>query len=283
MLRLTPHIQPLSLAAIGGGSSKSSILVLLPLVFTASMLVAAPVQRDDAYLAANTELPRFFAGPWQLAGELTLHNLSGDTVAYTFMFARPKAQAAGILQTPAAFLTQTRERLSVSGKTVTGDATELYGEDVFASIVISADNTEPPILRCFKGLPPHVVKEADALAMAAKSSGTDAWRVRHCLMLGLFDESFSLETATDTASALVVDMRTRTIMPHADALARAKAKQARVPDAQLVLKCQEAWNTYRVAGKSADKQLQPKPAPGRPPMRVAVPELTEQPLLPNPK
>ena len=128
---------------------------------------------------------------------------------------------------------------------MTGNTSELYGENRFASIVVSADDTEPPVLRCFLGLPPHVVKESDALALAAKTGGA-AWRVRHCLMLGLFDEAFSLETTTGS-TALVVEMRTRSSTSLADAKARALAKRVADPDPERVRKCQEAWNLYREA------------------------------------
>lgn len=226
-------------------------------------LVAAPVQRETAYRAAKEELPGFFPGPWQPAAEITLHNLSGDIAAYAFIFSRAQTAVQGKAQEepPAAFVAKARERLAAGGKTATGNEPPLYGNDIFASIVISADDTEPPVLRCFLGLPPHVVKESDALTLAGKTGGGDGWRVRHYLMLGLFDEAFSLETPSGS-SALVVDMRTRAAAPLADVKARANAKRVAAPDPERARRCQEAWDRYRTGGQapvSPAKATPPQP------------------------
>ena len=260
------------------------MLTLSAVLMMASALVAAPVQRDDACLAATSELPGFFAGPWQLVGELTLHNLTGDTVAYAFMFARPQEQSKGGVQedSPAQFVAKARAELAGRGGIVSADAPELYGEDRFASMVISADDTEPPVLRCFKGLPPQVVKESDALALAAKSGGAGAWRVRHCLMLGLLDEAFEIEAVSGVAEPLVVDLRTHTVVTHTAAQAQAASKQAVAPDSERVRKCQEAWQPYRAAGKAALAPPGTTPAAGGVRKITAVDEPSIQPLLPNP-
>ncbi|MDD5705782.1 MAG: hypothetical protein PHR35_07635, partial [Kiritimatiellae bacterium] len=164
-----------------GSSSRRIGATMTLALLTAATLVAAPVQRDTAFRAASAELPTFFPGTWQSAGEVAMYNLSGETVAYTFIFARQNTNAGEPAQErePAAFVAKARERLAANGKTVTGDAAELYGESLFASIVISAVDTEPPVLRCFLGLPPHLVKERDALALASKGGGAGIWRVRH--------------------------------------------------------------------------------------------------------
>lgn len=245
---------------VENGIGRISVATTLGLLMAAT-LVAAPVQRNNAFRAANAELPNFFPGTWQSVGELAMYNLSDEIVAYAFIFARPETKAVEATQerNPAAFVAKARKQLAKNGKTVTGNAAELYGENLFASIVISADDTEPPVLRCFLGLPPHVVKEADALALASKSGGAGVWRVRHCLMLGLFDEAFSLENATGTA-ALAVNMRTRKAMPYADAKARALAKPLIVPDAEQRSKCQEAWDRYRSAGKDVPAPTSTAPA-----------------------
>lgn len=242
-------------------TSAFGVAVLLGL-WMAEGVVAAPVQRADAYRAAQEELPGFFAGPWQPAAEIALHNLSGDIAAYTFIFARPPAatQAKAQEQNPAAFVTKAREQLAAEGKTATGNEPQLYGDNLFASIVISADDTEPPVLRCFLGLPPHVVKEAEALALADRTGGGKGWRVRHYLMLGLFDETFSLETPADS-SELVVDMRSRAAAPLSDVKARALAKRVPAPDPDRVRRCQEAWERYRTGGP--DPVSPPKAAPPR--------------------
>ena len=253
----------------------------------AGPLSAAPVTRNEAYGAATNELPGFFAGPWHPAGELTLHNLSGDTVAYLFMFAGPRKQSNGEAQeeTPAAFVTHERARLAGAGKSVSGDAPELYGEDRFASIVISANDSEPVVLRCFRGLPPQVVKEADALALAAKTRGAGAWRVRHCLMLGLFDEAYAIETPTGTPPALIVELRTRSVQTEEDAQVRAQSKRAAAPDPERIQQCQAGWARYRVADKFAATPP-PNPVPGAGGRRkgsVVADESTNQPLLPGPQ
>jgi hypothetical protein len=265
------------------GDSCSTLATFIPLLMTATLL-AAPVKRDDACRAANAELPGFFPGPWHPVGEITLYNLSGDTAAYTFMFARPRPKSLGVAQeeNPRAFVAKARQRLAGEGKVVAGDATELYGEDRFASIVISADDTEPPVLRCFVGLPPHVVKEADALALAAKKEGSGAGIVRHYLMLGLFDEAF-LVGPPDGTAALVVDMRTRSVATREEAQTLARAKRASEPDPDRVRKCQEAWDRYRGAGDDVPAPAQATPAGAGVRKTRVVEVLKRKPLQPDPQ
>jgi hypothetical protein len=227
--------------------SSSPALGALLLLLVAAPLVAAPVTRNEAFRAAASELPGFFAGDWRPAGELILYRPAGDAGAYVFMFAStPKAAD----ETPAAFVARQRASLAAKGKTFSSTDSELYGEDRFATIFISADDTEPVVLRCFKGLPPQVVKEADALALGAKTGGS-AMRVRRCLALGAFDEAFVMDPATGTGGALVADMRTGLVATEAEVQARAQAKQAAAPDPDRVRLCQSAWARYRAGQSSA--------------------------------
>ncbi len=131
--------------------------------------------------------------------------------------------------------------------------------------------------RCFKGLPPQVVKEAEALTLGAKANGGGTWRVRHGLMLGLFDEAFLLEPTTGAGRALVVDMRTRSVVPLEEAQARAHTKRAAVADPERIRQCQAAWARYRAAGKSA-AAAPPKPQATAigPSKNVAAEEATHQ-------
>ena len=54
---------------------------------------------------------------------------------------------------PAGFVAKGRAKLAGDGKSASSDEPDLYGQGRFASIVISAADTEPVVLRCFKGLP----------------------------------------------------------------------------------------------------------------------------------
>ena len=212
---------------------------------------AASVPRETAFHVAANQLPGYFAGPWQLADEYALENLSGDTVAYTFIFSMPSRQEfqspeSGALA-PTSFVARARERLRGSGRPATGNTAELYGEDRFASILVSADDTEPPVLRCYRGLPPHLVKEADALDLVTKKRGAGAWRVRRRLMLGLFDEAFCLGNAADTNAAEIVDMRTGAVLSKAEAETRGRAKKVAGQDRERVRMCREAWGAVRPA------------------------------------
>ena len=221
------------------------------LVATALCAAAAPVPRETAFHVAANQLPSYFAEPWQLADEYALENLSGDTVAYTFIFSKPSQQefssSEGEALAPTSFVARARERLRGSGRPVTGNTTELYGEDRFASILVSADDTEPPVLRCYRGLPPHLVKEAETLVLVTKKRGSGAWRVRRRLMLGLFDEAFCLENAADTNAAEIVDMRTGAVLSKAEAETRGRAKQVAGQDRERVRMCREAWGAVKPA------------------------------------
>lgn len=233
--------------------SRTLILSIVVTLLVNVALYAAPVTRDTALQAAMDELPGFFAGSWQWADEETLHDLSGGTVAYMFMFRKEQAQVkvndASQPLEPIAFVASKRKVLSKQGVSVSGNESDLYGQDVFASIVISAVDTEPVVLRCFRGLPSHVVKSADAMGLATETAPDSTWRVRHCLMLGLFDESFSLETA-DGASELIVDMRTQSVTTPAKAKAKVSVKKQVALDAERVRMCQNAWDRYRPREKS---------------------------------
>jgi hypothetical protein len=243
-------------------ASRAFIGVLLVFMLGAP-LVAAPVTRNEAFRAAASQLPGFFAGAWQPAGELTLQGLAGGTGAFVFIFANGLENAK---ETPAAFVSRQRAGLAASGKGASADTSELYGEDRYATIFISAEDTEPVVLRCFKGLPAQIVKEADALALAAKAAG-NAWRVRRCLALGAFDEAFVLDPTASTGQALVVDMRTRSVVTEEDAKARAKAKPAPAPDPERIRLCQAAWAPYR-AGDTATPQA--RAVSGAPPKNGSV-------------
>lgn len=213
---------------------------------------AAPVSRDVAFKAATLELPVFYPGTWNPAGEIPLRNLAGNVVAYTFMFVEAQKLASmGQDRAPAAFVKKARTDLAAKGASVSGYETELRGDDCYATIVISADDTEPPVLRCFRGLPPQVVREADALALAGGKSGAGSWRVRDCLMLGFFDEAFTVEPTIGSGEALIVDLRSRATVTEKEARTRALAKKAAAPDPELVRMSQQAWGAYRASSRVA--------------------------------
>lgn len=216
--------------------------------FLSVSAMAAPVSRDEAFAAASTELPRFYAGSWNLADEMPLYGLSGDVKAFLFMFDRAqKAAGGGEDGAPAAFVAKARADLAAKGIVLSGQEPELRGEDRYATIVISADDTEPPMLRCFQGLPYQVVRAVDALALATEKKGAGSWRVRHGLMLGFFDEAFAVEPAAGSGEALVVDLRMCAVVTEKEAKARALAKQAVPPDPDLIRMSRQAWEPYRTA------------------------------------
>jgi hypothetical protein len=229
--------------------------VLTKAVISALLLAvsvkASPVSKDEALRAATSELPGFFNGPWQQAGEFPLHNLEEETVAYTFIFARAQSVKGGAAESliPSEYITKKRQSLTDAGKSVSGNESVLYGSEHFASIVISADDTEPVVLRCFLGLPAQEVKRADACALAARKNGAAAWRVSQSLMLGLFDEAFCVEKE-DGSERLVVDMRSGAVVTYAAAKAVALKKKRAVADDELIRLCKIAWSKYRVAGKT---------------------------------
>lgn len=229
-------------------SQNQSVIMLAGLVLAGAFAFRAaadPVARDSACRVATSQLPSFFSGTWRLADEFTLEDLAGTTVAYTFIFARTVKQGVGAEATavaPTSFVARARGSLKAAGKPVNGNTPALYGEDHYASIVISADDTEPPVLRCFLGLPAQVVKEQDALELVEKRQGAGSWRIGRRLMLGMFDEVFVLQNGADTDAAQVVDTRSGAVVPMADAQARAKArKAAQKTDDDRARLCRDAW------------------------------------------
>ena len=212
---------------------------------------AAPVARDDAFRAAESELPRFYPGAWTAADELPLYDLDGAVAAYAFIFERAAKRGAAA-EAPAAFVARARAAVAAAGAEATGYETELRGEDRYATIVIAADDAEPPVLRCHLGLPGHVVRAANAAALAGRARSGGAWRVRRSLMLGFFDEAFVVEPAAGAGDALVVDLRTQAAVPEREARARAQLrKAAAAPDPERERLCAEAWQPYRAAKATA--------------------------------
>lgn len=212
---------------------------------------AAPVARDDAFRAAETELPRFYPEEWAAADEVPLYDLNGAVAAYAFIFERGAKRSAAA-EMPAAFVERARAAVAAAGAEATGYETELRGEDRYATIVIAADDAEPPVLRCHLGLPGHLVREANAVALAGRTQRGGAWRVRRPLMLGFFDEAFVVEPTTGTGEALVVDLRTQAAVSEREARARAQLrKAAAAPDPERERLCAEAWQPYRAATATA--------------------------------
>lgn len=245
-----------SLHVVMSQTGRLRTIWLLACCVAAFRLAADPVSLETARRVAVARLPAFYAGSWRLADEYALENLSGETVAYTFVFSKSAqtSVAASGLRTlaPTSFVAKARANLKRAGKNVTGNSPELYGADTYASIVISADDTEPPVLRCFTGLPSEVVKETDALELISKQSGSGAWRVRRRLMLGMFDEAFLIENTAETSVVQVVDMRTGSVVTKAAALSRASVKKAAaVKDADRVRLCQAAWREAEAKSRSA--------------------------------
>ena len=235
-----------------------SLSAICLLAFAAVAATAAPVSRDEALRAAERELPGFFGGSWRPAGEIALFDLSETVAAYAFIFtdASAPALAGAPEEQPTGFVARARAGLAAAGRMVTGAESELYGADRFATIVIAADDTEPVVLRCFRGLPPQLVKEADAPGLAGQGGG--AWRVKHHLMLGFFDEAYLLENADGTAEQ-IVDLRTRSSATKTALREREVARKQAAADPERIRLCQDAWKPYRAAAKAG-----PAPAPKAP-------------------
>lgn len=249
--------------------------------FAALALRGAPVERDTAFQVAASQLPVYFEGAWALADEFELFNLDGNVVAFTFVFSRQQKQAGDGdgSASPADYVAKTRERLTADGQAVSGNEAELYGESNYASIVISADDTEPPVLRCYLGLPPHVVKEKNALAMVSKSKGGGVWQMRRRLMLGLFDEAFLCGKAGALSADVVVEMRSGAIVSKTEADTIARGKKAVAPDPERRRLSQEAWRSLASASKAAAaKQPVPGNLAGKPKKAVTVGAEAAEPL-----
>ena len=252
--------------------------ILLHVMFALGVTLqslAAPVGRDGALRAAKAELPRYYAGPWQLASEQTMHDLEGNVQAYTFVFshARAEAKASAPDADPAQFIAKARRNLAAAGKAISGNEPQLYGRERFASIVVNADDTEPVVLRCFKGLPPHLVKASNAKALAAQRRG-GAWRTRRYLMLGLFDEALLMESP-DGKDAVVVDMRTRSVVTREVARERALRKKRPTPSEEQARQCRKAWAPHLQAEGGEKRKSAPIPPKTAKPKSAEIGEMKD--------
>ncbi len=227
-------------------------MLVLRLLLSATMAACgAPVAQDIAFYAAQTALPVFFPGYWLPAGELELQAIDGTRIVYVFIFERGDggyAPSAHAPATPAAYVAATRHTLAAAGRVVSGHEDELYGVHRFATIYISADDTQPPVLRCFEGLPPPLVRAESALSLAALKTPRDGWRVRRHLMTGLFDETYELEHPDMPGEPLLVELRSRTVWPVTEAVRKA-ASVTPSAGGDLERLSQAAWEPYRAGGR----------------------------------
>ncbi len=212
----------------------------------------AQVDRDVALLAAQTTLPSFFPGSWTPVDELDLHLPSGGLAVYVFVFEKENTRdglrlAAGS-PSPSDFVIQARQAMEAEGQTVSGREEPLYGLDRYATIYISADDSEPPVLRCFEGLPTLLVRSENALQRAGRQTGSNGWRIHRLLMTGLFDETYELEHQDLPGDSLVVELRSATVRSMTETERKRHAVKP-AEDSERQRLSRKAWDRYRKGGQ----------------------------------
>lgn len=219
---------------------------------------AAEVRKEEARYAANAYLPEFYPGEWHLVQELPMYDLNGVVKAYIFIFP-PAARQAESESSPTNFLACRQAERLAAGQTVSGYEPELLGEDRFAGIMISADDQEPPVLRCFKGLPPQLTRQVTVNQLAGQQAGSGRWQVRHALMLGFFDEAFVVDPE-GKGESLVVDARSRVAVSESAAKARAAKVALVAADPEIVRLSQASWAGLKAQAVAASAGSTPQPA-----------------------
>ncbi len=202
-------------------------------------MTGAPVDRAAALRAAADRLPTFFSGSWLRVDDFSMVDPEGTTRAYTVVFHQGDTRNAA---SPANFLARVRQQKRAAGRQINENSSDLYGSDRYASIVVSADDTEPVVIRCYRGLPATLVK-LEAAQKLARATGKSDLRLAQHLMLGMFDETVLLESP-DGSERVVVDMRTRTTTSLQEAQTRAKRKTGVTRSKKFIEQCRMAWAPY---------------------------------------
>ncbi len=223
-----------------------AIVVVWPSVNT----LANPVSRATALRAATTELPRFFAGEWKLHDEFVLYDVDLQPAAYAFVFSREDLIKEAVLELPDGLVPKKRPVRDIT-RPDTAAGQEDPDKQQFSTIFISARDSEPPVIRCFRGIPPRQDTEERALALAGETMPqNDVSPVIRHLMLGFFDEAVAIISEDDPDDALVADLRGNRTFPLAEVRERAAAiSNAMEPDPERISLSRQAWRKYKTAGR----------------------------------
>lgn len=222
------------------------VVLALPSVNT----MANPVSRETALRAATTELPRFFPGNWKLHEEFVLYDIDLQPAAYAFVFSREDQIKEAVFELPEGFVPKKHPSRNPDRQN-----TEIVPKEndhrQYSTIFISALDSEPPVIRCFSGLPPQRHNEERALTMAdAEMPQNDASPVVRHLMLGFFDEAVAIINKEAPDSALVADLRGNQVLPLEEVRARVEeVKAQREPDPELVRLSRLAWQKHKTSGR----------------------------------
>ena len=218
-------------------------------ILSAAAALSAPVGRPTALRAADAELPGFFPGQWELEDELVLYDLDLTAAAYTFTFRRSDLIKEQPLELAAEIAGKKKLPPAAPGRQEPA-ATQPPEHQQYATIVISARDSEPPVIRCFRGQPPQRANEQRALALAREAAPQYAPSTIHHLLLGFFDEAVAIISEDDPDDALVADLRGNRTFPLAEVRERAAAiSNAMEPDPERISLSRQAWRKYKTAGR----------------------------------
>jgi hypothetical protein len=141
------------------------------------------VSNSAAQLVASNYLPRYYPGDWVPFVHSTYYGLDGEPAAHAFVFRSRDSQITSSkeLEVVISEAQLARETLRLSAKEL--EDTKIYSEEDkrikrdallaaikrensriyqfhdFATVITGAKNTDPLVVRCFRGLPPALAEK----------------------------------------------------------------------------------------------------------------------------
>jgi len=124
------------------------ILVLVGCLNENNEIKSKTINLELAEFVAKDYLPKYYPGDYEVLDHIDMYDLEGKLAAYAFIFKK------------SGFKLDSLEEMKLLVEE-TESVPEKYFTEETATVVVSAINTESPLMRCYRGLPQIFVAESD--------------------------------------------------------------------------------------------------------------------------
>lgn len=251
-----------------------TLVVSLLIGGTCPQASASPVRPELAQAAATEKVHIILKGSWQYHTNLVYYGLDGNISAYAMVFKRAdrggqETDIPSVINSGRAKLVALEKELAQKSAEAALSAVQkndqivalrasiakaiaaMRGDDVFATVITSADDGLPVVRKCHPGLPAVLVQEEDARELLKAKSRPDL-AVGRYLYLGPFDDTYEVvgvSQATGGAGVpasdgMVLDLRTRSLETVENLKRKEQARGTR-GDLQLQERSRSEWDKHR--------------------------------------
>jgi hypothetical protein len=197
------------------------------------------VDINVAIIAAADYLPSYYPGDWQYFDHFVCYDINGVPAAYTIIFRDPNALLADMneLNTSMENLRQRHrdtenrisERLAAlppqdansdeTLKSIRKEKSKLirsqYFTGAFATVMTAAVETEPVLLRCYRGLPDFLVKQAEMQEQVEANFPDQKFKLQHLIYFNPVDIRYEVsETEAAVKATQLEEKRQRPVRQH---------------------------------------------------------------------